>query len=94
VPAALWLMLQGEPGYALFLAGWGIIVVGSVDNFLRPFLISGRVEVPTLAVFIGVMGGLSAFGFVGLFLGPIVLGLLVALFRFTTEALAPAANEE
>jgi predicted PurR-regulated permease PerM len=40
------------------------------------------------------MGGLSAFGFVGLFLGPIVLGLLVALFRFTTEALAPAANEE
>jgi predicted PurR-regulated permease PerM len=94
VPAAVWLMLQGEPGYALFIAGWGIIVVGSVDNFLRPILISGRVEVPTLAVFIGVMGGLSAFGFVGLFLGPIVLGLLVALFRFTTEALAPAANEE
>jgi predicted PurR-regulated permease PerM len=94
VPATVWLMLQGEPGYALFIAGWGIIVVGSVDNFLRPILISGRVEVPTLAVFIGVMGGLSAFGFVGLFLGPIVLGLLVALFRFTTEALAPAANEE
>jgi predicted PurR-regulated permease PerM len=94
VPATLWLLLQGEPGYALFIAGWGIIAVGSVDNFLRPILISGRVEVPTLAVFIGVMGGLSAFGFVGLFLGPIVLGLLVALFRFTTEALAPAANEE
>jgi predicted PurR-regulated permease PerM len=94
VPAALWLALQGQPGYALFMAGWGIIAVGSVDNFLRPILISGRVEVPTLAVFIGVMGGLSAFGFVGLFLGPIVLGLLVALFRFTTEALAPAANKE
>jgi predicted PurR-regulated permease PerM len=94
VPATLWLLLQGEPGYALFIAGWGIIVVGSVDNFLRPILISGRVEVPTLAVFIGVMGGLSAFGFVGLFLGPIVLGLLVALFRFTSDALAPAANEE
>ena len=94
VPATLWLLLQGETGYALFIAGWGIIAVGSVDNFLRPILISGRVEVPTLAVFIGVMGGLSAFGFVGLFLGPIVLGLLVALFRFTTEALAPAANEE
>ena len=59
-----------------------------MDNFLRPLLISGRVEVPTLAVFIGVMGGLSAFGFIGLFLGPIVLGLLVALFRFTTEELA------
>lgn len=94
VPAALWLALQGEPGYALFIAAWGIIVVGSVDNFLRPILISGRVEVPTLAVFIGVMGGLSAFGFVGLFLGPIVLGLVVALYRFTREELAPAAKEE
>jgi predicted PurR-regulated permease PerM len=89
VPAALWLAAQGHPGAALFIAGWGILVVGSVDNFLRPFLISGRVEVPTLAVFIGVMGGLAAFGFIGLFLGPIVLGLLVALFRFATEELGP-----
>jgi predicted PurR-regulated permease PerM len=93
IPATLWLLLQGESGYALFMAGWGVIVVGGVDNFLRPMLISGRVEVPTLAVFIGVMGGLSAFGFIGLFLGPIVLGLLVALFRFTTEAFASASNE-
>ncbi len=45
---------------------------------------------PTLAVFIGVMGGLSAFGFIGLFLGPIVLGLVVALFRFATEEVASA----
>jgi predicted PurR-regulated permease PerM len=93
IPAAIWLLIQGEPGYALFMAGWGVVVVGGVDNFLRPMLISGRVEVPTLAVFIGVMGGLSAFGFIGLFLGPIVLGLLVALFRFTTEELAPGSNE-
>jgi predicted PurR-regulated permease PerM len=88
LPATLWLLIQGEPGYALFMTAWGVLVVGSVDNFLRPILISGRAEVPTLAVFIGVMGGLSAFGFVGLFLGPIVLGLVVALFRFTAEALA------
>ena len=93
IPAAIWLLLQGESGYALFMTGWGVIVVGGVDNFLRPMLISGRVEVPTLAVFIGVMGGLSAFGFIGLFLGPIILGLLVALFRFTTETLASASNE-
>jgi predicted PurR-regulated permease PerM len=85
VPAALWLIAKGQPGYAAFIVAWGVIVVGSVDNFLRPLLISGRVEVPTLAVFIGVMGGLAAFGFIGLFLGPIVLGLLVALFRFSTE---------
>jgi predicted PurR-regulated permease PerM len=89
VPGALWLLSQGEPGHAIFLAAWGLLVVSAVDNFLRPLLISGRAEVPTLAVFIGVMGGLSAFGFIGLFVGPIVLGLLVALFRFTAEELAP-----
>ena len=90
VPAIVWLLLQGETGFAVFMAAWGIVVVGSVDNFLRPILISGRVEVPTLAVFVGVMGGLSAFGFIGLFLGPIILGLVVALFRFMTETDAPA----
>jgi predicted PurR-regulated permease PerM len=52
---------------------------------LRPLLISGRAEVPTLAVFVGVIGGLAAFGFIGLFLGPIVLGLLIALFRFELD---------
>jgi len=88
-PGALYLASQGDYGHAVFLAAWGAVVVGAVDNFLRPLLISGRAEVPTLAVFVGVMGGLSAFGFVGLFLGPIVLGLLVALFRFESEELAP-----
>jgi predicted PurR-regulated permease PerM len=87
VPGALLLVAQGDYGHALFLAIWCAVVVGAVDNFLRPMLISGRAEVPTLAVFIGVMGGLSAFGFIGLFLGPIVLGLLVALFRFESEGL-------
>ena len=93
VPAAFWLLSQGQPHYAIFMVAWGVVVVGAVDNVLRPILISGRSEVPTLAVFIGVMGGLSAFGFIGLFLGPIVLGLLVALFRFTSEALAPESHE-
>lgn len=85
VPAAIWLAIQGHHGYAIFLALWGAVVVSLVDNLLRPLLISGRVEVPTLAVFVGVMGGLAAFGFIGLFVGPIVLGLLVALFRFEAE---------
>jgi predicted PurR-regulated permease PerM len=93
IPAALWLLSQGQVHWAVFLTVWGVVVVGSVDNFLRPMLISGRAEVPTLAVFIGVMGGLSAFGFVGLFLGPIVLGLLVALYRFAAETLAPESGE-
>lgn len=88
VPATLWLLSQDQLPYAIFIIAWGVVVVGAVDNVLRPVLISGRTEVPTLAVFIGVMGGISAFGFIGLFLGPIVLGLLVALFRFSSEELA------
>jgi predicted PurR-regulated permease PerM len=89
-PGALFLAARGEYGYAIFLAAWGAIIVGMVDNFLRPMLISGRAEVPTLAVFVGVMGGLAAFGFIGLFVGPIVLGLLVALFRYESEKLEAA----
>jgi len=85
IPGAIWLAARGESGYAIFLTLWGSIVVGLVDNLLRPLLISGRAEVPTLAVFVGVIGGLAAFGFIGLFLGPIVLGLLIALFRFELE---------
>jgi predicted PurR-regulated permease PerM len=85
IPAAIWLAARGETGYAIFIALWGSIVVGLVDNLLRPLLISGRAEVPTLAVFVGVIGGLAAFGFIGLFLGPIVLGLLIALFRFELD---------
>lgn len=85
VPGAIWLAIQGHHGYAIFLALWGAVVVSLVDNLLRPLLISGRAEVPTLAVFVGVMGGLAAFGFIGLFVGPIVLGLLVALFRFEAD---------
>jgi predicted PurR-regulated permease PerM len=85
VPAAVVLALRGDYGHAIFLAVWGVGLVSMADNFLRPLLISGRAEVPTLAVFVGVMGGLSAFGFIGLFIGPIVLGLLVALFRLEVE---------
>ncbi len=85
IPGVAFLAIQGDYGHAIFLTAWSLALVGSVDNFLRPMLISGRSELPTLAVFIGVMGGLSAFGFIGLFLGPIVLGLLIALFRFEYE---------
>ncbi len=87
-PAVLWLFASGHVGGAIFLLVWGLLVVALADNLLRPLLISGRTEVPTLAVFIGVLGGLAAFGLVGMFLGPLVISLAVALVRFADDALA------
>ena len=63
---------------------WGGIVT-TIDNFLRPVLVSGRARVGTLTVFIGVLGGVSAFGPIGIFLGPLVLALAIALMRFVLE---------
>jgi predicted PurR-regulated permease PerM len=85
VPAALFLVTQGRYGAALFLTLWGALLVGLMDNLLKPVLISGRAEVPTLAVFIGVIGGLSAFGPIGLFLGPVLLAMTIALLRWAEE---------
>jgi predicted PurR-regulated permease PerM len=83
-PALIAVLMQGNYGQAV-----GILVVGvfvsSVDNFIKPMLISGRSPLPTLAVFIGVLGGLAAFGLIGLFVGPIVIALVLALIEFAKE---------
>lgn len=84
VPAVLVLAAQQRWGAAIFLAIWGV-AVSTLDNFLRPLLVSGRAQVATLTVFIGVLGGVSAFGPMGIFLGPVVLALIIALIRFALE---------
>lgn len=84
VPAVAALAIQGRYGAAIALVVVGAIV-SSVDNFLKPLLISGRATVPTLAVFIGVIGGLAAFGMIGLFLGPVVIALVLALVDFAQD---------
>jgi predicted PurR-regulated permease PerM len=85
VPASVGLFLTGDPAWGMFLATWGLLLVSTADNFLKPMLISGRAHVPTLAIFIGVIGGLSAFGLVGMFLGPIVIALVLTLVKFAFE---------
>ncbi len=84
VPAVAMLAFQGHYASAIVLAVIGA-VVSSVDNFLKPLLISGRAYVPTLAVFIGVIGGLAAFGVIGLFLGPVVIALALELVKFAQD---------
>ena len=72
----------------LCASGWHTCALAmrlSVDNFLKPLLISGRSPLPTLAVFIGVLGGLAAFGMIGLFLGPVVIALCLALIEYSRE---------
>ncbi len=90
-PAAIVLAVQGRYGAALFLLLWGALLIGLIDNLLKPLLISGRAEVPTLAAFLGVLGGLAAFGPIGMFLGPVILALAIALFRWAEENRAAAA---
>ncbi len=84
VPAVLYLMLQGHWGAALFLAIWSG-GVGVLDNVLRPYLTSRQVEVSTLAVFVGAIGGASAFGILGLVIGPVLLGFIAALLQFAEK---------
>ncbi len=85
VPAALWLLFQGETLAGVGLLLWGTLIVASVDNLLRPLFISGAIRVPYLLVFFGVLGGLVSFGLVGVFVGPVLLSALFALWREWVE---------
>jgi predicted PurR-regulated permease PerM len=87
IPAAAWLLLTGHWGAALFFVIWGAAVVSSADNVVRPLFISSRARIATLPVFIGLIGGISAFGAIGIFLGPVVIALVLALFKFAEDAL-------
>jgi hydroxymethylbilane synthase len=84
VPAVIALGVQGHWKSAAFMLIWGV-VISFVDNIIRPMLVSGRAQVGTLTVFIGVLGGIATFGAIGLFLGPVVLALIVALLAFVRE---------
>lgn len=78
--AAGWLLAGGHVGAAIGMAIWGVALVSSIDNVLRPILISGgETRIPFLLVFFGVLGGLIGFGMLGLFLGPVVLAVAFAL---------------
>lgn len=78
---SLALLAHGETQAALGLFLWGALVVSWVDNLIRPLVISGPTRIPFLLVFLGVLGGLNAFGLIGLFLGPVLLAVSVAIWR-------------
>lgn len=84
-PASLMLIFGGYWVKALILIIWGLVIVHPVDNILRPYLIGDRARLSTLLVFFALLGGLKAFGGVGIFLGPLILAVTMALFRFLRE---------
>jgi predicted PurR-regulated permease PerM len=75
IPASLWLFSIDRTGWGIFVLIWGIFVVSSVDNIIKPYLISHGSKIPFIVVFMGVIGGALAFGLVGVFLGPTLLGV-------------------
>ena len=81
LPASFGLMMTGQAWDGIFLFLWGFILISTVDNVIRPVVISGASRIPFLVVMFGVFGGLNAFGGVGLFLGPVILSVALAVWQ-------------
>lgn len=79
IPAGIWLYTEGHTTWSIFLFLWGALVIGSVDNFLKPYFISLGSNMPLLLVLLGIMGGIVAFGFIGVFIGPTILAVAYSL---------------
>jgi predicted PurR-regulated permease PerM len=95
-PIAIWFAIDGELVKALILVGYGVLVIGMADNFLRPMLVGRHMEAHPLLLFFGTLGGIALFGFAGIVLGPVVVALLnvtVRLFRreFAAGATPPGS---
>jgi predicted PurR-regulated permease PerM len=89
----VWLFVKGSNVAGVGLLIWGGIVMGWTDHIVRPFLISREAEIPFLIVLFGVLGGLASFGLVGLFVGPVILAVLLAIWReWLLESRKPAAT--
>lgn len=78
---AAFLALSGAYGSAVLMIVWGVLVVGTIDNVLRPLIIGGKTSIPTVLLFFGILGGLQAYGLLGVFLAPTIIAILTAFAR-------------
>jgi predicted PurR-regulated permease PerM len=92
VPAAVYLLLIGSYVKALVLVGWGVLVIGSIDNFLSPRLVGRRARLHELLIFFSVLGGLQVFGVLGLVLGPVLTAITLALIDVVRQANRPPSE--
>ena len=94
LPATAWLLMEGETGKAIFLGVWGLLIVSGVDNVLRPYFISLGTNLPILLVLLGVIGGILAFGFIGLFVGPTLLAVAYNLILEWSNTGPPLSKDD
>jgi predicted PurR-regulated permease PerM len=86
VPAAIWLLLSGEMGRGVMMLVIGVFGISMADNVLRPLLLSGKAQTSTLVIFFGLLGGVAAFGFIGLVVGPVILVTVGSLLKMVRGA--------
>ncbi|WP_017480208.1 AI-2E family transporter [Pseudomonas sp. PAMC 26793] len=94
IPATAWLAWKGDYTYAVFLGVWGTFIISGVDNVLKPYLISRGGNLPLVIVLLGVFGGLIAFGFIGLFIGPTLLAVAYSLLTDWSASQAQVRRED
>lgn len=92
IGVVIYLSILGEYGRAVIMFVWGTVGIGTADNVIRPLVIGGRTEIPTVFLFFGILGGLQAYGFIGMFLGPAVIAILVAFARIFRDQYVTTAD--
>lgn len=92
--ATIWLFSQGLTGWGIFMAIWGTFLISGVDNVVRPMLISRGTSLPFLLTLLGVLGGVIAFGFVGMFIGPVLLAVGYSLMSEWTGTRDPIVKQK
>lgn len=92
VPAMVWLYMNGLVGWSVFMGLWGAIAISGLEHFIKPYFIMQGTNLPFVVILFGVVGGVIAFGFIGLFLGPVLLAVGYRLVREFTEKVAKAGK--
>jgi len=90
LPASIFLMVTGHIWKGVILILWGTAVVGTIDNIIRPLVLGSRVELHPLLLLFSLLGGLQVFGFIGIFVGPVVISVIAALINMLREELSPS----
>jgi predicted PurR-regulated permease PerM len=85
IAASIYLIAIGNWGKAIFMLAWGAGIISTADNIVRPLVLSGKVKLHTLLIFFSLLGGVRAFGIIGLFTGPIIVSVAMALLKILEE---------